>query len=105
MIKVFHNKDFLLRMGFEWGKQFFPAPEALKLVAEVDTDNLDEAYRLTNHIDDVWDKNEEVLVVQHSRSTSCGDILLDQNGCAWIVAAVGFERIPSLDHVDSWWKF
>lgn len=67
-----------------------------RLVAEVNTVDLDTAYRLTNNIDDVWTKNPgvKVYVGESDRSTSVGDLLVKDN-ITYIVAAIGFVRIPS----------
>jgi hypothetical protein len=60
-------------------------PEEYVQVAEVDTTDLDEAFKLTNHISKPWWENEKVTVVglerdpdgrgKH-RSTSVGDVLV-----------------------------
>ena len=62
-------------------------------VAHVQTDNLDEAFRLTNHIEESWTENEEVGVyAEKVRSTSVGDILINDEG-VFIVAPCGFEKV------------
>jgi len=50
-------------------------PQEFELVARVDTDNLDKAFELTNHIDCEWWDNEGVELVKESRSTSVGDVI------------------------------
>ncbi len=64
-------------------------------VADVDTDDLNDAFRLTNHIDGNWCENEEVQYVigPNVRSTSVGDILIDKDDNAWAVARVGFAPL------------
>jgi hypothetical protein len=69
-------------------------------VATVDTDDLDEAFRLTNTIDTPWWENDGVAVVSPvrctklwgMRSTSVGDVMIRHNVC-WIVAAAGFALV------------
>lgn len=61
------------------------------LVANVDTTDLDTAYRLTNHIDRDWTENEGVTLTgtRKVRSTSVGDVLVCPQG-AYMVARCGF---------------
>ena len=93
MVKVYHNK----RTDFFRGN-----PEDAKhiteqdLVAIVKGDDLDDAYRLTNHIDEEWWKNREVECVKRSRSTSVGDFM-EVNGEWFIVAPVGFDQVAGPD--------
>lgn len=65
------------------------SPSDFRPVAVVDTDDLDEAYRLTNHIDKLWWHNEKVVALRESRSTSIGDVL-DVNGKYYVVDRCGF---------------
>jgi hypothetical protein len=91
MIKVYHNPD----------TNFFQAnPKDISivlsgdgLVAEVETDDLNEAYRLTNHIDEPWWDNSGVKCYKQSRSTSVGDFMLTSKGEWYQVASVGFEKV------------
>ena len=70
----------------------------MSLVAVVDSDNLDRAYQVTNHINESWEKNHDVKPYkpEGNRSTSVGDIFVrpDKNGDedVFIVANFGFER-------------
>jgi hypothetical protein len=53
-------------------------PDNYELVAEVDTIDLDEVFRVTNHIDEPWWNNPEVKWHKpQSRSTSVGDVVTD----------------------------
>lgn len=60
---------------------FFPdrnlLKTAYKLVAEVECETPDDAYRLTQNIDEPWTKNKEItsLVGDKCRSTSVGDVI------------------------------
>lgn len=86
MIRVYHVKS----------PTFFE--RALKLsevvlVAEVNTNNLDDAYRLTNNIDSGWHANSEVKYLgppDGCRSTSMGDVL-ELDGKFHVVAMIGFD--------------
>jgi len=50
-------------------------PKDFTHVANVDTNNLSDVFRLTNHIDGAWWENEGVEFIQQSRSTSVGDVV------------------------------
>lgn len=65
-----------------------------KLVARVDTDDLDVAYKNTNHIDISWTENEGVAVLTKDRvrSTSVGDFVRHNNK-TFIVARFGFLEL------------
>jgi hypothetical protein len=56
--------------------------------------SLDDAYRLTNHIDRAWWENEGVNRVgsEPRRSTSVGDVIF-RNGTPYRVASFGFDEI------------
>ena len=75
-------------------------------VAEVDTDDKETAFRLTNHIDSPWNDNEYVQnetvkpigsAKDRARSTSVGDLMIDDDGDMWIVSPVGFTRYGDPD--------
>lgn len=89
MVRVFHNPKTNF-MNVKISDAFLMTPE--ELVAEIDTDNMNEAYRLTNHIDKPWDKNPEVKCIKPSRSTSIGDFM-ELNGVWYAVAPIGFEKV------------
>ena len=89
MIKVYHNDMFLAYILNPSLKK-----NNLHLVAEVDTNDLDEAYRLTNNITNSWIINKGVKAVEgvQHRSTSVGD-LLECNGKSYVVESVGFREL------------
>ena len=63
-------------------------------VASVHTDDLNEAFRLTNHIEHSWQLNGRVhSLCSNARSTSVGDIMLDGDGVRHVVASHGFEEL------------
>lgn len=66
-------------------------PDGYELVAEVESDDLDDIFRLTNHIDHAWYENEGVVVHKQARSTSVGDIVETSNGL-FRCMFVGWEK-------------
>ena len=83
MIKVYHKN----RMNDD------KTLDGTTLVAEVETNDLEEAFKLTNHIDRAWWENEGVkLIGEETRSSSMGDVFVI-NGEQHIVAMCGFEKI------------
>lgn len=70
-------------------------------VAEVDCDDLSNAYALTNSIESSWVENDGVKVFaseDRCRSTSVGDVMR-LNGHVHMVGMVGFTDLPELDDV------
>lgn len=70
-----------------------------RLVARVYTDLLEQAYMLTNNVDKDWWLNNEVQAkfnAKGCRSTSVGDIIVDNEGYKHLVATVGFHRVPGI---------
>lgn len=64
------------------------------LVAVVDSDDLEEAWALTNHIDHDWTDNEKVWALTKAvRSSSVGDIFVVKGGGFYAVAGVGFKKL------------
>ena len=64
-------------------------------VAEVDTTDLDEVFRLTNNLDSPWILNKEVMwhTEQPFRSTSIGDVVTDGAGCVFRCVFAGWEKL------------
>jgi len=87
MVIVYHNPDFL---------DYLIKTDTLRLlkkVAEVDTEDLNTAYYLTNNIDDNWTQNPSLKVKGDSyRSTSVGDVLF-KDGKYYTVEVLGFKEI------------
>lgn len=62
------------------------------LVAEVNTNSLDEAWELTNTIRNYWWNNALVrAIVTETRSSCKGDILV-LNGQFYVTCSIGFEE-------------
>jgi hypothetical protein len=65
------------------------------LVAEVDAEHEDDAYKLTNTIHGPWVLNEEVRPTMPGRlrSTSVGDVIVSPDGTRLLVLPVGWRVI------------
>ena len=87
--KVWHAKA----PTFGLSRQNFPAD--YELVAEVDTDNVEFAYRQTNHIDRPWWENHGVTTLKQVRSTSVGDVI-EVNGKLWLCEMAGWSEIAAV---------
>ena len=106
-VYVYQKKDFV---GFMLKAPDFVDINDYGLVAEVFADKnyvadaaiLENAYALTNSIDDAWfDINEDVLKAYGQfRSTSVGDLVLIGNNM-YVVAMCGFEVVAmsGFEHV------
>lgn len=59
--------------------------------------NLEDAFRLTNHIETEWQQNPEVTPAgdDGQRSTSVGD-LIEKDGDVYMVAGFGFEKLEGV---------
>lgn len=68
---------------------------SLEVDAETVEEALNKAYRLTNHIDQDWKLNNEVIsyVSERNRSTSVGDVFMIGAGALYVVAPFGFNKI------------
>ena len=95
MVRVFHDKGIGLNRNY-FGKQD-PKVSDLVLAAEVDTDDLELAFQLTNHIDMDWWDNEGVTRYGGKRSTSCGDVM-EKDGTFFVVASAGFRETALKDY-------
>src|SRR5690606_32599798 len=70
-----------------------PDLASLYLAAIVDTDDPEQAYRLTQHVDADWYAHPAVTAVVRSRSTSIGDVLETEEGRLLLVASFGFREL------------
>lgn len=99
MIKVYHFDHEKASRDKRWevfSGKVVPTFNKLnyKLVAIAETDDLDRAYYLTNHIDKDWTTNYHVTAVNGKhRSTSVGDVLVKADGTRFYVAPVGFDKM------------
>lgn len=93
MIKVIHNNDFI-------NSAFTEKVEAAKLneVAVIDTNDLNEAFTLTQNINSSWTVLPQVKTdLKECRSTSAGDVLI-KDGKFFLIAIAGFKKIDIKDY-------
>lgn len=101
---VFHDRE--PRFGIDWMGD--DAPKTVKLadfdkVAEVVCDNLEDVFRVTNHIDESWQNNSEVeWSVPRARSTSVGDVVITSDGKAFLCDHVGWVEVKVEDAFKEW---
>lgn len=63
-------------------------------VAIVESPSVDEVFRITNHIDQSWTKNPEVIkFVGQPRSTSVGDVVVAETGTTYRCEMAGWSKI------------
>jgi len=72
-------------------------PEEYEPVAAVEADSIDEVFEKTNHITQNWENNKGVIALhtfgkQH-RSTSVGDVVVDDSNKPLICASCGWKEI------------
>lgn len=93
---VWHAKDEVIFKGLA-SKPSFPAD--YRRVAVVECKNVDDVFRVTNHIDESWTKNPEVvtLIEKSVRSTSVGDVVEEfrPDGDKYLCASVGWEKLAA----------
>jgi hypothetical protein len=88
--KVYHAKNPTFGFG---DKPAFP--EAYDKVATVECKGIEDVFRATNHIDSNWMTNPEVIerAKCDCRSTSVGDVVVDEDGNKMYCAMVGWENM------------
>ena len=96
---VYHFDDQKYPTAFHnvlFGKHTLKFPTDYQLVARVECDNLEDAYRLTNAIDKPWHENYEVTLTRGpARSTSPGDVVALKDGELhfWLCMGAGWEEV------------
>ena len=89
--KVYHANP--MKSMFDKTPETFN-PEGYDMVAEVECIDEEDVFRATNHIDSDWTKNPEVIsVTGRCRSTSVGDVVVDEDGVALYCAGCGWEDL------------
>ena len=88
--EIYHAKN--PTFGFGKTPKF---PGEYDLVARVQANSIDDTFKITNHIDEVWTSNSEVLEVikPNPRSTSVGDIVKDKDRKYHYCDMVGWKEI------------
>jgi hypothetical protein len=92
MITVYHNMNPFALLG---NLNPFGVADlnTLVKVAQVDTEDLDEAFELTNHLGQSWTLNPQVKAeAGQYRSTSVGDVL-ERGGVRYRVESSGFSEV------------
>lgn len=88
MIKVYHNPDFM-----EFVMNETVDLKKLVAVAAVNTQDFEEAFKLTNHIHHDWTTNPRVIAIgDFHRSTSVGDVM-EQDNEKFVVLPIGFVKL------------
>lgn len=74
-------------------------PKEYRHIATVRCKNLDDVFRVTNHVDRPWHENPDIKMVwkEVPRSTSVGDIVVDQDGNQWRVESVGWKHLNKMN--------
>lgn len=104
MIMVYHSKNPRTTMSYGDSDECkaiildqLDNHDAYEHVADVDSNNMDRAYQLTNHINQSWTLNDDVEAIKEKvRSTSVGDLLFTEDGI-YVVATFGFDLVRKLD--------
>ena len=97
MIKIYHSKELFISFRDDVYPVF---PEEYELVAIVDTDDLEVAFHHTNHIDAEWWENEDVTCLKKTRSTSVGDVAInDETGEIFVCASCGWDKVGQFENV------
>jgi len=89
---VFHARNPTFQ-NWTTGNPAFPL--GYEKVAVVECDNLEQAFHVTNHIDEDWTVNKEVveLFKSQSRSTSVGDVIVDGDGRKFYCQMAGWLEL------------
>ena len=87
---VYHAKE----PTFGFGKEL-SFPMDYDCVAVVESETLGDTFRITNHIEENWEKNPEVILLKkhNNRSTSVGDIVEDADGKVMRCEMCGWKEI------------
>jgi hypothetical protein len=99
MLQVWHNEKFLDFEKFKYDNVdvvYLPKNQ-FQIVANIEAGNLDDAFRLTQNIDEPWSENEHVIPIgKRHRSTSVGDVIRKDDEYS-IVMIVGFKKFVFLE--------
>ena len=88
--KVYHAKEMVSTLEPEFTLANYYE------VATVECDGLDDAYRLTNHIDKDWTLNRGILSCNATcRSTSVGDVVVEVDGKAFRCKRFGWDEVDN----------
>ncbi len=79
----------------EFGKRDAEFPEDFSLVAIIAAEDLEGVWKATNSIESPWTENIECYDVfgGSHRSTSVGDVVVDEEGTTFLCDIVGWKEI------------
>lgn len=106
--KVYHSKNWTLNTLLHFQQEGFnPHRDDYEHVANVHVLALGDTFQFTNHIDKPWTEHLNVEALKENpRSTSVGDVVVDESGKVWLCASVGWEEVKwntDLKSNDVWW--
>jgi hypothetical protein len=94
---VYHAK----KPNFGFGEKL-SFPQDFELVADVQAKDLEEVFRLTNHIESDWRENKEVIPAPSAkRSTSVGDVVKEFGGDTYECASCGWEKLEIAEKANA----
>jgi len=103
MYKVYHQSTEAFSRGDNYFGEKDPDIEDLELVAEVDADDVEEAYNLTQNKSKPWVDNPRVKALKKDlRSTMVGDVLTKAPDSVfkyvrnYVVSPIGFRATRSI---------
>lgn len=106
MMKVYHVRGVLVRIAHSEPERL-KYPQDYTLMAEVPYDNnenvefnLENAYRLTNSINESWYTNTDLVVHEKGRSTSVGDIVVTPDGDVWKLTHNGYKFVETKEETS-----
>lgn len=75
--------------------QMMKFPAEYEKVAEVECEDLEDVFRVTNHINHNWTLNPQVTMYKAGgvRSTSVGDVVVDEHGKVFLCDMAGWKEI------------
>jgi len=102
MFRLYHAKN-LREVSFASSEEIsalFHLGDNYEFVGYIDAANLEEVYMKTQNIDEAWTSKIEASQLSLSkragcRSTSMGDVILDDDSSEYAVASFGFDNITS----------
>ena len=69
-------------------------PTDYEKVALIEAEDIGDTFRITNHIEHDWTTNPEVIKVYgRCRSTSVGDVMVNEDGTKFYCDMVGWKEI------------
>lgn len=88
-MKIYHSN----RLHTPYDDEPINFPEEYTLVAIVETNDVDEAYKMTQHLGLNWGENPKVTLINPSRSSTYGDVFVNDDGVEWFCDLYGWIRV------------